>query len=237
MAGGHEEVDLPEGWSVGEKDVLIFEWRCPFGDVCGKGHKLMYKKQERSDADYNGYWHLYGRRKDMFPTWEDAEVAAQQGISEKPQKWTAYFDAEWNARPLPAPQVPKGYGKRSRHYHHRERRALVLSPRRERERSGRRDRSRSRDRLRDVERRALAVRASGHNAARSHEVTISRIELDEMIDGLSRAITATKSCAEWVRRWATQAGQAFDDERAALEACKGGHGAFQARVEMYTSNT
>ena len=113
----------------------------------------------------------------------------------------------------------QGLSKRSWQPHHRERRALVLSPRRERERSGRRDRSRSG--RRDVEQHALAVRASGHNAARSHEVTISRIELDEMIDDLSRAITATKSCAEWVRRWANQAGQAFDDERAALEACKG----------------
>ena len=56
--------------------------------------------------------------------------------------------------------------------------------------------------------------------ARAHEVVISRIELDEIIDGLNRAVRATDECAERCRSFATKAQQAFEDEKNALQATR-----------------
>ena len=47
--------------------------------------------------------------------------------------------------------------------------------------------------------------------ARSHEVVISRVELDEMIDGLNRSSNATSACAEWCQTFARQAAKTFED--------------------------
>ena len=55
---------------------------------------------------------------------------------------------------------------------------------------------------------------------RAHEVIISRIELDEMIDGLNRAVNATAACGEWCQMFAKQAAKAFEDEKNALQATR-----------------
>ena len=51
-------------------------------------------------------------------------------------------------------------------------------------------------------------------------MTISRIELDEILDGLNRAVRATDECAERCRSFATSAQQAFEEEKNALQATK-----------------
>ena len=37
--------DLPEGWQWAIKTVILYEWRCARGGLCGKHKKLLYKKK------------------------------------------------------------------------------------------------------------------------------------------------------------------------------------------------
>ena len=226
-AASSTDIELPTGWTQGTKEVQVFEWRCPHGDACGKGGKLMYKKVVQADAVYNGAWHLWEKHKDLFESWKNAEAAAPDGITENVNEWTVFFDEEGNERQLPQTSKGKkggskggGGGQRQQPQQHRDRRDRSRSHHRS---PCRRSRSRSRGRSGQCQLRTIRSPPRGSVVsapARSHEVTISRIELDEMIDGLGRAITASTSCAEWVRRWAQQAGQALSDETAALAACK-----------------
>ena len=55
---------------------------------------------------------------------------------------------------------------------------------------------------------------------RSHEVVISRVELDEMIDCLKRSANAADACADWCQTFAKQAAKTFEDEKNALLATK-----------------
>ena len=89
-----QEDGLPDGWTKGEKEVVIYEWRCPHGEVCGKGYKLLYKKDVEKDALTNGAWHLWDKHKDVFPTWVEAEAEALQGITENPIKVECLYDAD-----------------------------------------------------------------------------------------------------------------------------------------------
>ena len=37
--------------------------------------------------------------------------------------------------------------------------------------------------------------------------------MDEMIDGLNRAVNATVACSDWCRRFAEQGAKTFEDEK------------------------
>ena len=55
---------------------------------------------------------------------------------------------------------------------------------------------------------------------RSHEVVISRVELDEMIDSLKRSANAVDACADWCQKFAKQAEKTFEDEKNSLQATR-----------------
>ena len=244
-------VQLPEGWTSGEKDVQIYEWRCPHGAACGKNNKLMYKKQDREDALTCGAWHLFDQEKHngLHSTWEEAKLAAEEGLTSDIRTFPVFYDKEGVERDLPKradDYSERGTGKgkhsgkassggcgggggRGDRWRDRSRR--------------RRDRSRSSSRRPGMSRaretaaasaivgrntgRPIAIGCAGgstplamREGPRAHEVVISRIELDEMIDGLTRAANSTSACADWCRNFATHAGQAFEDEKRSLEATK-----------------
>ena len=55
--------DLPSGWRWSTKEVVVWEWRCPFGDVCGKGDNVLYTKSTRDEAKLVGGFHLFDMHK------------------------------------------------------------------------------------------------------------------------------------------------------------------------------
>ena len=53
-------------------------------------------------------------------------------------------------------------------------------------------------------------------AVKARSITLSGLELDEMIDNLNRAASAATHCAAF----STKAAKCFTDEAAAMEQCK-----------------
>ena len=73
--------ELPDGWMWAKKQVPQFEWRCPFGDKCGKNNRLLYKKTTAEDALTAGTWHLFDKKQHSDPpyNWQEAVQAANDG--------------------------------------------------------------------------------------------------------------------------------------------------------------
>jgi hypothetical protein len=229
--------DLPEGWTKETKTVEVWEWRCPLGEVCGKGYKLMYKKDTKEAAVTAGAWHLADKKKHDNFTWEEAKEKAEEGVIESSREYEQFYNE--NNEEVEAPTRErwdnhrggtggKGGGSKGSGGHgsqhcggHRgggggqgggggHRRQLA-------------DRSRSRDRDRRGSDHQLDVhRQSGGRdsrpAPRPNEVVISKIELGELIDGVLRAAVAADHCASFCNK----AEKAFKDEAAAMFACKHG---------------
>ena len=228
-------VELPEGWTQGEKDVTVYEWRCPFGEVCGKNYRLMYKKMDREEAVTCGAWHLYDKAKhpDLFLNWEDAVDGAELGMSETVKQYPVYYDEygdEQQNLPKRSDDISergnkggkgKDRGGSRQHF--------------QRSRGSRRSRSRSRRSSAPGNELALALPNSARVAigsrsepmnmrqgVRSHEVVISRVELDEMIDGLSRSSNATAALADRCQTFATTAAKTFEDQKNLMIATNSG---------------
>ena len=218
------EVPLPEGWTSGEKEITLYEWRCPHGQSCGKNQRLMYKKRVKEDALTCGAWHLFDENKHtLFKTWEEARAAAEEGLTENLVKYAVYYDQDGTERELPRKcddLSEKNKGGKNKG-----------GGRAKRSRSPKGGQSASSNDgapnvLLTQPRFAIGAGPStvskpfDARAARDHEVVISRVELDEICDNLSRAASATHAAAEWCHQFATHASKTFDDEKRALESCR-----------------
>ena len=107
-----KEAELPEGWTVDKTTVTVYEWRCPRGDKCGKGYKLLYKKQEYMDAITAGAWHLFDKTKhgrDEFTSFDECEIVSAEGITNSEREYDIYLDELGAERPKPS--YEKGGGK------------------------------------------------------------------------------------------------------------------------------
>ena len=199
----------------------------------------MFTKDDHEEAVKLGGQHIFDEKlhADMFfDTIVDAENAADAGITEEVVMRPAFWDKDGNERELPKKsdddnargkgRQGKGRGARrqpyqqSRTYH------------RFKSRGSRRSRSRSR--ARDGGVRAGSWRAGSSSlvpigahtsnapsgSASANEVKISGEDLEELLGGLRRAITAADFCANWCKAFSGDAASKFENGRNALQASR-----------------
>ena len=204
-----DEEELPDGWTSEVRTMPCFEWRCPNGDECNKGYRLLYKKSTREEAIEAGAWHLNDPNKHNMQ-WVEAKELAEQGITESDRDITVYIDGEGTEHScLPKHLKGKSKGKGSE--------GKGKGKLQERPRTP--NRSRSRHRRRD--RHAIQVRHHSRGSGSGSgggggEIRISRVELDELIDGVNRASLAASHCAGFCEKAAIT----FRQEAEAMQACK-----------------
>ena len=148
------DVELPEGWTQKDKQVVVYHFHCPWAVECGNDTR-MFTKDSFDEAIKLGGQHLFDKNLHpnmlIFDTIVEAETAAEAGITEDVEVRPVFFDEDGNEQELP-PKKPdddnasdKGGPRRqrkqqSRAYHR------YRNSRRSRSRSKRRSRSRSRAR-------------------------------------------------------------------------------------------
>ena len=93
-----DEYNFPEGWKLGKKEEVFFEWRCPFGDMCGNHQKVLFKRDARDDVLAAGTLHLFnkGHHPDPTFTWAEGIAAIEQSVSQKAKEVYIMIDEEGN---------------------------------------------------------------------------------------------------------------------------------------------
>ena len=85
--------EIPDGITIVVRDFVVWEWRCPAGDICGKNQRLINKKADSAHAITAGAWHLYHRAKHSgSATWQDALLIAEVGVTERVGQCEVYLD-------------------------------------------------------------------------------------------------------------------------------------------------
>ena len=76
----------------------ICGWRCPFGQLCGKNNRELNRKKDGGDALTAGAWHLLDKKQHWDPlnTWEEAVVAANDGLTEGKREIDIVLDDNGN---------------------------------------------------------------------------------------------------------------------------------------------
>ena len=76
----------------------ICGWRCPFGQLCGKNNRELNMKKDGGDALTAGAWHLLDKKQHWDPlnTWEEAVVAANDGLTEGKREIDIVLDDNGN---------------------------------------------------------------------------------------------------------------------------------------------
>ena len=198
--------------------------RCPRGDVCGKGYKLLYKKPTRDECAQAGAWHLHDKEKHADPPpWDKCLEDAEEGVTESSRTIYVFFDAEGVERQPPSIEKgekgSKGNGKSNKGGKDRER------DRGRRHRSRSRSPARSRDRDNQVALRQTHGSLGGpiggaplqlSSPTGTGHVTITRSELVMVADSLQRAIASCDHAAVFC----ANAERHFRAESSAIEASK-----------------
>ena len=72
---------MPADLKMSKKKIERFEWRCPFGEKCGMGDRIMYIADTEWDAASKGAWHLADQKvhNELGLSYEDATAEAMQG--------------------------------------------------------------------------------------------------------------------------------------------------------------
>ena len=87
--------NLPSVWQWSWKKVEHWEWRCPFGDVCGFKERLLYRKPTREEALSKGAWHLFGKNAHSEEyTWQESVYASEAGLTKDTQYIYIVIDDE-----------------------------------------------------------------------------------------------------------------------------------------------
>jgi hypothetical protein len=111
MATTDEEV--PRG-AVTQKvhQTTIWEARCPDGEQCGKGVKLLYKKATRAEAAPTLAWHLLDTQKHAGRDWESARAEADNDefITQSYRGELRWFDADDNMLDVEGKTQEKSHG-------------------------------------------------------------------------------------------------------------------------------
>ena len=90
------DVELPEGWTQGDREVTVYQFRCPWAEECGND-TLMFTKDSFDEAIKLGGQHLFDKKlhPDMFfDTIVDAENAADAGLTEEVVMRPAFWDRD-----------------------------------------------------------------------------------------------------------------------------------------------
>ena len=196
--------ELPDGWTWSKKQVPQFEWRCPFGDKCGKNNRLLYKKKTPEDALTAGTWHLFDKKQHSDPpyTWDEATVAANEGVTEGSKE----VDIVLNDNGDEVEPPTKLWWDNGKTY----------------QKWGKGNRWNSwggdcgNNRSRSPWNTSHGSSSVGANNPQSTDVTISRVELDHIIDCISRTIAVCEHC----HAFAEGAMSVFENSAKALKECK-----------------
>ena len=106
-----EGFELPEGLTRDIKSVPQWEFRCPKGDECSKGFKLLYKKPTRDECITAGAWHLYDKEKHAMD-WQDALIAAEDGVTEGTKEYEVLLNEFGDEVPWPSEDKKGGKKKK-----------------------------------------------------------------------------------------------------------------------------
>ena len=198
----------------------ICGWRCPFGQLCGKNNRLLYKKKDVGDAFTAGTWHLLDKKQHSDPpyTWEEAVVAANDGLTEGKREIDIVLDDNGNEVEPPtkiwwdsgnkAGGGGKGKGGGGKSWD-----SWGGDCRNNRSRS---HRSWSMPIGSGSSSSTNLTLANGGGVPLSSDVYISRIELDHCIDCIQRTVATCEHCHAFARG----AMDVFENSAAALKECK-----------------
>ena len=220
--------DLPDGWTWSTKEVAQWEWRCPFGDLCGKNNRLLYKKKTADDALIAGTWHLFDKQQHSDPpyNWQEAVQAANEGLTEGTKEVNIVLDDK-GEEVHPPSKTWWDYGNKGKSKCNSKAKSKGFS------KGGGgwswgskggdagKDRSRSPPSL-----PALLPQGStsssdmtlsvGGNVSLSSDVAISKIELEHTIDCIKRTVGTCQHCQVFVKG----AMDVYENSAAALKECK-----------------
>ena len=216
----------------------VWEVRCPFGEECGSGYKLKYRKPSKEDGINQLAEHMFHNEKHaslQHNSWVEILALAESNATEYVVESTREKEV-WRNKDGEEVQHPKkasyddergGKGSnKGKHWWH-ERAKTPVPPRadrRQRSRSPREQRHRVQDSVDTVNSIGtiieqvvpMAQQWSQVQAAPARMLSISTVELDEIIDGLGRASRASNHCAVLC----DSLKKGFEAECSHLDVCK-----------------
>ena len=201
--------NLPEGLKWSSKEVKVWEWRCPYGDLCGKNQKLLYKKDTRDECLILGSQHLFdkGQHSDPSFTWQEAVAESANGVTENMKDLVIVIDENGDEQDAPKKTCWRDNKQKGDGWSKPKWRDDA-----DKERPQKRSRSRSR-------RPPNSGSSSDSDAimqkARPGEVLISKIELDHLVDCIDRTVAICDSCAQWAKNCA----DTHEDSSHSLKDC------------------
>ena len=113
---------LPEGWNEFVKHEKVWQWRCPWGELCGKHNQLLYENENKETVLDNAAMHLCNSAEhEEFTDFNIARGCAKDdGLNEITVKTTVYYDedgVEHKDVPHATPKkMPKQPAKPPTHY-------------------------------------------------------------------------------------------------------------------------
>ena len=100
MGAFHEQ--LPEGWSSVEKERTVYQFRCPWGELCGKQDKLLYESQNKDTVLDSAALHLLNEAvHEDFKELKIARDTAVEGVTKRNKKVTVYYDEKGDEQTEP----------------------------------------------------------------------------------------------------------------------------------------
>ena len=212
-----EHGNLPEGYKYDTKEVTMFQFICPHGDLCKKYDKVLSTKACRDDAVCYGSYHLFDKQQghgNLNLGWAEACSKAEAGISEIQQKKSIVVDdngeevelIKWKdadkgpvnvARPKWGSSVDWSGRKRPRSESGNDCPETPITPPTPRP-------------------PPTPPSETIQKFARKGEVLMSRVELDYLIDGIDRSVDTCDHCAQYAKT----AASVFETSAKALKDCK-----------------
>ena len=93
---GAQVKELPEGWHECVKVSKVWQWRCPWGTVCGKDNELLYEDENKETVLDNAAMHLCDvKEHDEFENFNIArDCAKDDGLTEITVNTAVYYDED-----------------------------------------------------------------------------------------------------------------------------------------------
>ena len=87
------EEELPAGWNSFEKDKVIYEIRCPWGEQCKKLGILLYTSQNKDTVLDSAAMHMCNQDNHTeFNDFNLARSCAEIGLTEKIKKSRVFYE-------------------------------------------------------------------------------------------------------------------------------------------------
>ena len=93
---GAQVKPLPEGWHEFVKHEKVWQWRCPWGELCGKHNQLLYENENKETVLDSAAMHLCNAvEHEEFENFNIArDCAKDDGLNEITVKTTVYYDED-----------------------------------------------------------------------------------------------------------------------------------------------